>query len=313
MKCAIVFPGQGSQQVGMAKDFYETSELAKQLIDEADMIVPNLKQVMFEGPEETLKETRYTQPAIVTASIVAYELFKEKTGFKAQYLAGHSLGEFTALYAAGVLNFKETIELVKRRAELMNSASEGKMAAIVGLPIADVEAIVEETRQGQVLTVANYNSPEQVVISGSPEAIDRACALAATKVNPRRVIQLPVSGAFHSALMQDANDTLADVENSYDFKQPQTPVVCNLDGEITTTADALRTKLSNHIISSVQWVKTMQTMLDNDVKLVAEVGPGKVLTGLFKKMTPDLELLNVQDNASLEEAVSVLQQQEACV
>lgn len=305
-KFAFVFPGQGAQAVGMARDFYENLPAAKLLIDQASDIVPNLKSVMFDGPEETLRLTQYTQPAILVASLAALVSFQSRMTLNPDIAAGHSLGEFSALVAAESLDMDTAIKLVYRRGELMGQAPAGKMAAIIGLPQLELEALVKNSQSFGVIRIANYNTPEQFVVSGKAEAVEHLCQLATEKIGPRRVVMLPVGGAFHSELMDVPNSQFLPDTLSATFSTPICPVVTNVDGQLTSDAFELRQKVSEQMVSSVQWVQTMNNMIDAGVTTVIEFGPGRVLTGLFKKVNPDLKLLNVNDMASLETTCETL-------
>ena len=308
-KYAFVFPGQGAQKVGMAQDFYENIPAAKLLIDQASDIIPNLKTVMFDGPEETLRLTQYTQPAIFVASLAAWVAFQSYIDLTPNVLAGHSLGEFTALVASEALDLDTAIKLVYRRGELMGQAPAGKMAAIIGLPQFELEALVKTCQTWGVLRIANYNTEEQFVVSGASEAVERVCQMAIEKIGPRRVIMLPVGGAFHSELMDVPNSQFLPDTLSATFSTPIYPIITNIDGQLTQDAFELRQKLSEQMVSSVQWLQTMNTAIDYDVDTVIEFGPGRVLTGLFKKTSPTLNLLNVNDMASLEATCEVLASQ----
>lgn len=303
---AFLFPGQGSQAIGMARDVYEADADARQVIDTADAMIPGLRQIMFEGPEEDLRRTKYTQPALLTASIALLTVFCKRCATPPACVAGHSLGEYSALVAANVLSFEQALTLVKKRAELMDNAPAGSMAAIVGLSLEDVQTIIESAKAAGILVMANHNSPEQVVISGEVTAIDKACELAVEKVGPRRAIKLPVSGAFHSPLMQAACDELASLIAATDFQEPTCPVITNVDGQATSSASVLKEKLSRQMISSVYWVDTMQSLETLGVSMVLEIGSGKVLTGLYRKYSKEGQVFNVSDMGALEVCLTQL-------
>ena len=309
---AFLFPGQGSQAIGMAQSFYDASPEAKAVIDQADAMIPGLRDIMFTGPEESLRRTLYTQPALLTASIAALTVFQKTTTCTPAYVAGHSLGEYSALVCAGVLTFESALTIVKRRAELMDNAPAGSMAAIIGLSLADFEPFLNSAKATGIVVMANHNSPEQLVISGEAAAVDAACDLAREKVGPRRVISLSVSGAFHSPLMQAANDELAELIASIPFAAPNMPVVSNLDGLASSDPELLKQKLSAQMVSSVQWVTTMNSMTTASITQAIELGSGKVLSGLFKKTAPEVQTFNVSDMDSLNATVTELKQ-EACV
>lgn len=305
-KVAFVFPGQGSQAVGMGKDFAETPA-GKRVYDAFDRIVaPNLSQICFNGPEEELRRTLYTQPAILATSIAALELFREKSGLQPGAVAGHSLGEYGALYAADAISLETAAQLVKRRSELMENAPKGAMSAVLGLDGQAVEAVVEAYRKqsAHVITVANYNTDNQVVISGSPEAVE-AVATPLKEAGAKRVLPLPVGGAFHSPLMYDAAQSFTAYLADFDFSPARFPVVTNVDAQPTTDATEIRAKLGRQIDSSVRWTQTMTHMAtEQNIEAVVEFGPGKVLTGMFKKMFPAIQVYNVFDLTSLDEVVA---------
>lgn len=305
-RIAFVFPGQGSQSVGMGKDFSEQSAARHVYETFNRLVASNLSQVCFEGPEEELRRTLYTQPAILATSIAALELFREKCGAQAVVAAGHSLGEYGALYAAGVISLETAATLVKRRSELMEAAPSGAMAAVLGLDGSTVEKLVDTYRKdnNQVLTVANYNTDNQVVISGDPLAVDGVSA-SLKDAGAKRVILLPVGGAFHSPLMNPAAEEFTVYLQEFAFAPAKFPVVTNVDASLTTDANEMRSKLGRQIDSSVRWTQTMDRMIAQEkVDTVIEFGPGKVLTGMFKKMFPDVRLYNVFDAASLEAAIA---------
>lgn len=307
-KVAFVFPGQGSQSVGMGQDFYEQPEGHK-VYDTFDRLVSaDLSQVCFNGPEEELRRTLYTQPAILATSIAALELFKARCNVQPAFLAGHSLGEYGAHYAAGVISLETAAQLVKRRSELMENAPKGAMSAVLGLSgdaVADVvSAYKQET--GSVIAVANYNTDNQTVISGAVEAVE-AVSPKLKEAGAKRVMPLPVGGAFHSPLMQPAAESFAAFLNDFNFHNAIIPVITNVDAELTTDALEIRQKLGRQIDGSVRWTQTMLKLVNEQgVDTVVEFGPGKVLTGMFKKMFPDVRVLNVLDMASLDEVVAQL-------
>jgi len=307
-RVAFVFPGQGSQSVGMGRDFYE-HPAGKKVYETFDRLVSaNLSQICFNGPEEELRRTLYTQPAILATSIAALELFKARSGVQPVALAGHSLGEYGAHYAAGVISLETVAQLVKHRAELMENAPKGAMSAVLGLSGDAVEKVVTDYKQetGLVLAVANYNSDNQTVISGSVEAVE-AVSPRLKEAGAKRVLPLPVGGAFHSPLMHPAAEAFTDFLSDFNFHEANVPVVTNIDALPTTDASEIRRKLGRQIDGSVRWTQTMQKLVQElGVDTVVEFGPGKVLTGLFKKMFPDVRVFNVLDMASLEDVVEQL-------
>lgn len=306
-KVAFVFPGQGSQSVGMGKSLYEASVVAKEIFDKADEVLGrSISKMCFEGPEEDLKQTINTQPAILVTSIAALEALKEKTDVKPDYVAGHSLGEYGAYYAAGVLDFSTAMKLIDKRAKEMNAAAEstkGAMTAVIGM---SKEAILDtiEKIDGMV-SVANYNSPAQIVITGEADAVAKAND-ALKEAGAKRVIPLPVSGGFHSMLMEEASVKFSEILDDCDIKDAQIPVFTNVDAEPTTAAIRFKAKMTAQIYSSVMWTQTVEKMAAYGVDTIVEIGPGKVLAGLVKKTNPAINVLNVFDEESLNAAVESL-------
>lgn len=306
-KVAFVFPGQGSQSVGMGKSLYEASVVAKEIFDKADEVLGrSISKMCFEGPEEDLKQTINTQPAILVTSIAALEALKEKTDVKPDYVAGHSLGEYGAYYAAGVLDFSTAMKLIDKRAKEMNAAAEstkGAMTAVIGM---SKEAILDtiEKIDGMV-SVANYNSPSQIVITGEADAVAKAND-ALKDAGAKRVIPLPVSGGFHSMLMEEASVKFSEILDDCDIKDAQIPVFTNVDAEPTTAAIRFKAKMTAQIYSSVMWTQTVEKMAADGVDTIVEIGPGKVLAGLVKKTNPAINVLNVFDEESLKAAVEAL-------
>jgi len=305
-KLAFIFPGQGSQSVGMGKDLYENFESAKTIFDKADEILgKSISTICFEGPDEDLKQTINTQPAILTTSLAALETLKSKLNIQPQFVAGHSLGEYGALYEAGVLTLENALKLIQKRAEAMSEAKGGAMAAVLGLDDEKILACIEEASSVGYVSVANYNCPGQVVITGESEALAKTSELLSA-AGAKRVIPLAVSGAFHSALMKGASETFAKSLENVKLSDASIDVITNVDAEITTNAEDFKSKMPQQIYSSVYWTQTIQKMIENGVDTFIEIGPGKVLAGLNKKINAEVKTYNVFDKASLEACVEAI-------
>jgi [acyl-carrier-protein] S-malonyltransferase len=302
-KIAFLFPGQGSQSVGMGHDFYQASPQARHIYDTFNRIVsPDLSKICFEGPESELKRTIFTQPAILATSLAAFSLFRAQCDLEAVITAGHSLGEYGALFASGVIDLETAAQLVQKRAELMENAPSGAMSAVLGLAETQVEKAVIRVKHENKgpITVANYNTGDQYVISGAPEAVAAATEVLKEE-GAKRVLPLPVGGAFHSPLMDQAAEDFASFLAGFTFHNAKPGVITNLDAVPTTQAEDFRTKLAEQINHSVRWSHSMQLMVaELGVDTLIEFGPGKVLTGMARKMYPDVRVFNVSDQASLE-------------
>lgn len=290
---AYVFPGQGSQFVGMGKDLYEGSELAKEMFEKAnDILGFRITDIMFDGEAEDLKQTKVTQPAIFLHSVILAKTLGDD--FKPEMVAGHSLGEFSALVANGTLNFEDALRLVSARALAMQKACEvvpSTMAAILSLEDDVVEKICAEI--DGVVVAANYNCPGQLVISGSVDAINTACEKM-TEAGARRALVLPVGGAFHSPLMEPAREELEAAINNTIFNTPSCPIYQNVTANAVTNPEEIKANLVAQLTAPVRWTQTMQQMIADGATSVTEVGPGKVLQGLFKKVDRKFETMSAE-------------------
>ena len=299
---AMVFPGQGSQSPGMGKALFENFLAAREVFEEADDALGfSISKLCFDGPAEDLQLTENTQPAILTVSVAAFRAMKDAGIGAAAFVAGHSLGEYSALVAAGTLSLSDAVKTVRARGRYMQEAvpvGTGAMAAVIGGELSDIERVCTEARGDQVCSVANINSPGQVVIAGNAEAVDRAIEL--LNGVAKRVIKLKVSAPFHCALMKPAQDRLAADLERLTFNAPSAPVVTNVDARVTNAPDELRDALVRQVSAPVRWVESMQLLMQQGVDTFVEVGPGKVLSGLMRQINRDAKMLNVEDAESLE-------------
>jgi [acyl-carrier-protein] S-malonyltransferase len=304
------FPGQGSQTVGMGRELAQRFPVAAQTFAEADAALGfALSRLCFEGPEDDLRLTENTQPAILAVSVAAARVLSEQ-GFEPTLAAGHSLGEWSAHVTAGTFAFADAVRAVKARGRAMQQAApagQGAMAAILALDAAQVaEACAEAAREtGLTVQAANLNSPAQTVISGSVAAVEKAAALCKAK-GARRAVMLPVSAPFHCALMQPAQEEVARVLGGLTMSDPRFPVAANVTGQLVTTAEGARDALIRQVTGTVRWVDCVQALMAAGAEVFIEAGPGKVLTGLMKQIDPRLKALNVEDAASLEKTLGEL-------
>lgn len=307
MKVAFLFPGQGSQEVGMGKAFAEHPAAAAIWREADESLGFSLSRLCFEGPAPDLTLTANTQPAVLTASVAAAAVLAER-GIVPDLAAGHSLGEYSALVVAGALSFRHAVRLVRQRGIFMQDAApvgEGAMAALLGVDVAAAEEVCAEAARGEVVTVANINAPGQIVIAGHRGAVERAVKAAATR-GGRKSVMLPVSAPFHSALMKPAADRLFAELDKIPVATPTFPVVRNVDAGLTTTAEEVKPFLVQQVASPVRWTECVERLRREGATTFIEVGPGRVLSGLLKRTIPGVRGLAVQDPASLEQAVQAL-------
>ena len=305
-KIAFVFPGQGSQTVGMGKELYENYEIAKDLFEKADKALGfSIKDMCFNGPEEELRKTYNTQPAILTMSVICFEVLKSK-GLSPDIVAGHSLGEYSALVAAGAINFEDAVYLVHQRGKFMQEAvplGEGGMAAILGI---DREKIIEICQRisnnGESVQAVNFNCPGQVVIAGTTRGVEEACNCL-KDTGARKTVMLPVSAPFHSLLMQPAAEKLAIELDKVEIRDAKIPVVANVNGKVMHDAATIKNLLVKQAASPVKWEDCVAEIVEQGAKTFIEVGPGKVLNGFNKKIDKLIINLNVEDITSLEKTL----------
>jgi [acyl-carrier-protein] S-malonyltransferase len=306
-KTAFLFPGQGSQAVGMGRDLAENFTVARQTFEEADEALGfSISKVCFDGPVEQLKQTEYTQPAIFTVSVAADRVLRNHN-VTPTHVAGHSLGEYSAAVAAGMLSFSDAVKSLQLRGRFMQEAvpeGDGAMAAILGLAAEAVTALCTQARSetGEPVSAANLNSPEQIVISGSFAGVARASELA-KPAGAKKVVALQVSAPFHCALMQPAQDRLAEVLKTIQFDEAAFPLICNVDAKIAVEGDIERDALIRQVTAPVRWVESMQLLIAEGVTRFYEVGPGKVLTGLLRQIDRSQKCSNIEDSASLRKAL----------
>jgi len=299
---AFVFPGQGSQAAGMGKDIADAYPIARKVFDDIDAALGfSISKLCFEGPDDDLKLTENTQPAILAVSSAIHAVLEEKGATKRDIVAGHSLGEYSAIVSVGGLTAAEAAKIVHLRGRFMQEAvpvGAGGMAALLGPSVDEAKEICDEASQGDVVSVANINAPGQIVIAGTKAAIDRAIAVAKTR--GKRALPLPVSAPFHCDLMKPAEEKLRPILDDASLKDLWFSVVSNVDASPIGTATAVRNALLRQVASPVRWVESIEKMIGMGVRRFVEVGPGKVLTGLIKRIDPSVELINVSDVPSLE-------------
>ncbi len=295
-KIAFIFPGQGAQYIGMAMDFIENNSNLENILRNFDeKNNTDLYKIMSDGPEEKLRETKFTQPAILFHSIAAMKTVLNKVDIIPDYVAGHSLGEFSALVANGVLTLEDAMYLVHKRGEFMIKANEGKpfaMAAIIGPSPEDIKEICKEASKVNIVIAANFNTPVQTVISGSKAGVEKACEIA-TERNAKRVVPLVVGGPFHSPLIQKAATWLAEEMNNINFHKTTIPVVSNVNAKPAVDAEEIKTNLAEQVTSSVLWVDSIKFMINDGVDTFIEFGPKKVLAGMLKKIDKNVKVISI--------------------
>jgi [acyl-carrier-protein] S-malonyltransferase len=298
---AFIFPGQGSQYVGMGKGLYENFSVAKQIFEEADdALRQSISGLCFKGPEEALKLTENTQPAVLTTSIAALKVLQAEKGLIPSFTAGHSLGEYSALVASEALTFSEAVKIVRLRGKFMQEAvpvGEGAMAAVLGMEREQVEKVCEEVSSAEVLTTANFNCPGQIVIAGHAKAVERA--IERIKQEGKKAVLLPVSAPFHSPLMKPAGERLEKALEEVSVTDLKIPVVTNVEAEVNTSKDRVKGLLVSQVSSPVRWEESMRKMIEKGIEQVLEIGPGKVLSGLMKRIDNRIETGTLEDLQTL--------------
>jgi [acyl-carrier-protein] S-malonyltransferase len=308
-KWAFLFPGQGSQYVGMGKDLKQNFKVAADIFAEADEALhEDLSKLCFEGPEDDLKLTRNTQPAILTVSIAALRVLQQETGLVPAMTAGHSLGEYSALVASGALTFTDAVAIVRKRGTFMQEAvpvGVGGMAAILGMETEVLEQICKDSAEGQAVSPANYNCPGQIVISGHMEAVKRAAARAEA-AGAKKVVMLPVSAPFHSALMKPAAEKLARALEPVTVQDLKIPVLSNVEADFYPSKNDVKRLLTDQVDHPVRWIEEMEKMVREGVDKCVEIGPGKVLNGLVRKISRETSMQSIENPDSIKDFVASL-------
>ena len=298
---AFIFPGQGSQYVGMGKEFYDNFRVAKEVFEEADDALRfSISSLCFQGPEEGLRLTENTQPAVLTTSIAALRVLQSERGIPPHLTAGHSLGEYSALVASGALTFADAVQIVRLRGRFMQEAvpvGEGAMAAMLGMEREQIEKLCEEVSSGEVLTPANFNCPGQIVIAGHLKAVERA--IERVKQEGKKAVLLPVSAPFHSPLMKPAGERLQKALQEIAVRDLKVPVVTNVEAEVNTSKERVKGLLVAQVSSPVRWEESIRRMTEDGIEQVFEIGPGKILSGLMKRINSKVETKNLEDISTL--------------
>ncbi|MBI2251200.1 MAG: ACP S-malonyltransferase [Armatimonadetes bacterium] len=310
MELACIFPGQGSQYVGMGKEIYEFPS-AGRIFNLADEILGfSLSKLCFEGPQEELRKTINTQIAVTAVSLAVFKIFEEKFNISPKIVAGHSVGEYTALAVSGVLDIQDTFKLIRKRGELMHQAglkNPGTMAAVMGLEIDNIEEICKNLKNYGIVEIANLNAPSQIVISGEIKAVEKAIELAKNK-GAKKVIPLTVSAAFHSRLMKESGEILKEELEKVKFNDAKIPIAMNFNAKILSQAYEIKQALIHQITSRVLWHDLIQNIAGHGIKYFIELGPGKILSGLTRRILPDAEVCNIQDLESLKRTKLILEE-----